>query len=293
MALSDEQADALAEAFIPTWEMHVSGDASFGGDPSAPAVVSFEPSRLGSPKQTLIGTAPVSSGQGSLAEVAEPSASPDAVAKVDTALLLPPVVPQGGVGLGGTLVMPALPAKPPARASAAAPARPVAAVALSADPFGSSASRDRAVVPKTSSKAALLGAGALACAAAVGLFLRSALENDGKSSPTPQSSVTEVARKSEIPPPAPPNEPVSQPLSESTTAHAHAAPIPAPLAETLPKTSPVSPLRSEPKATRSTSSFPTATPQVVQPVQGPVPLPPAPKTPPKPPNGAIVRDNPF
>jgi hypothetical protein len=207
-----------------------------------------------------------------------------------------------------------------ARAAAAAPAPSAknarGAAGVTADPFrvaaGPSASAaaqrardddfDDEIVPKKPKTLLFVLAG-LAIAGAVGLVVKLGTGDDSAKSTPTQQPVGPAATTAEIPPPPPK---VETPPPAATTATAAATTkTPEPPAALAAPTTPATPTppaaahveapahaapAPQPRQPRAAAAPPE--PRTSQAAAGPAPQP-APKTPPKGPNGGIVRDNPF
>lgn len=315
-ALSDEQADQFAASFTPAWDADDGpGDTANGtanatlvdapaiGNAQAAAVVEAAPQPAVAaaapafqPKQTLIGTPPANG----LAAAAAPAAA---------------VAPAPPTALKGTQIMQSSPAQiearkaqsrpPPAQAPSnnarSAPNAQSARVAVSADPFAAAARSSRRnqsediddFVPKKSSKTLYLVVGGLVVAAGVGLFLKFGMGDNGATTAPVDHATGPAVATAEIPPPPPKVDP-PPPATAATTAAAKVDPppppatLPAPIARPEPPShvAATPPARPEPRPR-------TPPPPPPQAAAAAPPPPSTPKTPPKPANGSIVRDNPF
>jgi hypothetical protein len=326
-ALSDEQADQFAASFTPAWDAEDAlGDTTEGGadatlanttvmdgsplgpTPDAPPIVGTSTVILTSKHQTMIGVPPP-------ATLPEPVRSalssaeaiePENVLEVRTA---PPAQAAPAMNHGmRTVVMdnrpaPSRPPPPgpgpqPGARSGMAPSN-APRVAIAADPFQGrprvgSSSDDLDLVPKRSSKTIFFVVGGLAFAAGLALFLRFALTDDAPKATPSELATGPAATTADIPPPPPKVETPPPPATTTAAVVAKAAePPPPPLA--------VPPRAAEPVPQPRVAAAPAAPRQpargaLLPPPQAAAapPSPPAsPKTPPKAPNGGIVRDNPF
>jgi hypothetical protein len=236
-------------------------------------------------------------------------------------------------GLGGTMIMGSAPAQAARVETNQAPSRPPpgptsrsasgpskrpgpasGASSLSADPFGGRPRRssreafdsEEDFIAKKSNKTLYVVVVGLAVAAGIGLFVKSTMSTEAPRPEPVQQATGPAVTTAEIPPPPPPAETPAAPSTPIATAvAAPEPPPPAPSAVSpAPHAAPADPSphtaagaaprneaprneppRSEPKAARSPATAVAAA--------QPVPPPPSPKTPPKAPNGGIVRDNPF
>jgi hypothetical protein len=297
--------------------------------PSAqPATAAPAPAPAFHAKQTLIGTAPQANAPTATHGAHAMRAAASSAEAIDPENILdsstapqPPVraaaapvpAPAPQTSLKGTQIMQGAPAQVDARKAQSRPppaAGPAtnARVAVSADPFAAparSAASARPAkrphsedlddfVPKKSSKSVYFVVAGLAVAAGLGLFLKFALGDDGtKPAPVEQHATGPAVTTAEIPPPPPKVDPPPPPTA-TTTAAAKVDPPP-------PVTLPAPPTARQPDPPSAPAHVGAGAQP--RPRQPPPPPPQAaaappqavvtPKTAPKPPNGSIVRDNPF
>ena len=225
-----------------------------------------------------------------------------------------PASPSPHPSLKGTQIMHSAPAQVEARKAQSRPppaavppnnAPKNARVAVSADPFAaparSAAKRPHSedlddFVPKKSSKTVYFVVAGLAVAAGLGLFLKFALGDDGtKPAPVEQHATGPAVTTAEIPPPPPKVDTPPPATATATTAAAKVdsqppATLPAPQAARQPDP-PAAPAHVA--AAAAPQPRPRQPPPPPPQAEAKPPPPVTPKTAPKPPNGSIVRDNPF
>ena len=330
-ALSDEQAEQFAASFTPAWDTDdstsVDADATIvtsaaPAAAAAPAAVPVGPatvalysgaSKVPNAKQTMIGLPPPAHLVNPSPPAAVPVAALSSAEAIEPENVLesvtapvPPAAPAAHVNHGmKTMVMANRPqSRPPGPPSTSnnpmVPAGQAPRVAFSADPFqgpqrqqqslkgrGTSSSDDLEFVPKKSKTLVFVIAG-LAVAASLGLFLRFALTDDTPKAPPSQVVTGPAVTTAEIPEPPPKVDPPPLTTAAATAAKT-AEPQPSPLA-VPPRANP------EPAAPRVAIAPPQRLPRgatLPPPLVAPPPPAASPKTPPKTPNGGIVRDNPF
>lgn len=324
-ALSDEQAEQFAASFTPSWD---AGDGDSGDANAtvvdAPAVAAVQatailnvaPPAPAAPafhaKQTLIGTAP----QANAPIMAGTNGGHEVRASASSAEAIDPENILDSSTAPAPVVRAPVPAPAPAVARQAqsrpapAPAATNARVAVNADPFAASATAgprargarpvsddlDEDFVPKKSSKTVYFVIAGLAIAAGLGLFLKFALSDDSAKATPEQHATGPAVTTAEIPPP-PPKVDTPPPATAATTATAKVDPAPPPATLPAPLTPATARAPEPPAAPTHVATTPVTQPRPRTPPPPPpamaAPPPVTPKTPPKPANGSIVRDNPF
>jgi hypothetical protein len=314
--LSDEQADVLAASFTPSWD---SADGLADDISDMPTALHLEAPQLAAAsavtirpatavgKTTLLGTAP---------QANAPTGAPVVTTNIVQAQVSAPRAGSSSELIDPENILESSPAPPRAAARGAsrptsgAATRPVAAVALP-KPAAASALRaaahsshgedDEVVIPKKSSKTIVLVVAGLAVAAGAGIFFKFAVGDDPRPSAQPSAQTAQLAATTaEIPAPPPKVEaPATAAATTTTTATATAAAA-IPTTVVAPDPAPVAagrlaaPAPAEPRPAGGVAASP-ARAGARQPPATALPTPPAPspKTPPRAPNGSIVRDNPF